>query len=92
MARWCMKLDFTDGTMETHGCKRKLQASDTRHPCISLLEYPENRAQWFTTTADEVDNAAEEEPSDTFGPADNLRPERDSGSDIRLQRYAMSFR
>ena len=73
MARWGMKLDFAVGTMETHGCKRTLQASDTSHPCTSLLEYPENRAQWFTTTADEVDNLAEDQPSDTFGPADHLR-------------------
>lgn len=82
MARWGMKLAFTDGTMETHGCKRKLQAPDTSHPCISLLEYPANRTQWFTMIGDRVDNALQYEPSDTFGLADNLRPEIDSDSDI----------
>ena len=32
--------------------------------------------------SDKADNALQDEPSDTFGPPDNLRPKPDSDSDI----------
>ena len=33
LAMWHMKLDFTDGTLETYGNKGQLHASDTGHLC-----------------------------------------------------------
>ena len=77
LARWHMKLDFTDGTLETYGNKGQLHASDTSHPCINLLAYPENRTEWFRMTIVEdadVENE-EEEPLENSGPSDNLRQE-----------------
>ena len=39
MARWSMKLDFSDDTMETNGKKRPLLPSRSGHPCVSLLAF-----------------------------------------------------
>ena len=44
MARWNMKLNFDDGTIETYGRKRLIEASETSHPCICLFQFPKDDA------------------------------------------------
>ena len=66
MAKWNMKLDFTDGTLETYGNKGRLQPYDTGHPCASLLEYPDNETEWFQMTG-----TWEDEDDDDVVPSEN---------------------
>ena len=45
MARWNMRLNFDDGTIETYGRKRLIEASETSHPCICLFQFPKDDAK-----------------------------------------------
>ena len=47
LARWNMKLDFTDGTMETHGRTLPLLPSHSGHPCVSLLVFSDKQPEYY---------------------------------------------
>ena len=51
MARWNMKLDFSDGTIETYGRKRLIEPSQTLHPCICLFQFP--KTEFYDINSDD---------------------------------------
>ena len=63
MARWRMKLDFEDGTIQTNGRKSLLQPSKTSHPCICLFQFPKTKVTEFyeMNSDEETDEEIQEE-------------------------------
>ena len=51
MARWNMKLDFEDGTIQTHGRKTLIEPSQTSHPCICLFQFP--KTEFYAINGDD---------------------------------------